>query len=128
MRATRLLSLFAATMLPLAATPSDTPLDDRIGIATHFGNTGHYIENWDIQKLIPKVVELGAGWIRDDFYWGHYETKKGVYEIPARAREWIDTAHAAGLKIVLVFNGANKLYDDPYDPLAYAAAAAHLAR
>jgi hypothetical protein len=135
-----LLPLPFATLLPLVATATaDAAADaasgaaapernDRMGVATHFGNPGHYIENWNIEKLIPRVVELGVGWIRDDFYWSGYEKQKGVYAIPPRARQWIDTAHAAGLKINLVFNGGNKLYKNPYDPAAYAAAAARLAR
>lgn len=98
-----------------------------MGVATHFGNTGHYIPNWNIDALIPEVVELGVGWVRDDFYWAQYEKEKGVYEIPPRYREWIDAANKAGLKVILVFNGANKLYDDVYAPEAYAAAAANLA-
>lgn len=124
----RTLTLFLAVLALLRPAATASPeLDDRVGVATHFGNTGRYVDNWDIDLLIPKVVELGAGWIRDDFYWSGYEKTKGEYSIPPRARRWIDAAHAAGLKIILVFNGSNKLYSDPYDPQAYAAAAAHLA-
>jgi hypothetical protein len=107
---------------------STKTLDYRVGVCTHFGLSGPYLPNWNIETLIPKVADLGAGWIRDELYWNHYEREKGVYELPARTRAWIDAANAAGIKVLLIFNGSSKLYADSYDAKAYAAAAANLAR
>lgn len=107
-------------------TPS-SPRNDRIGVNTHFAHRGDYIANYNIERTIPVIAELGVGWIRDEISWGSYESVKGTYALPERTRQWIDTAHQAGLKIVLIFNYGNDLYADRYDAAAYAKAVAHLA-
>ncbi len=98
-----------------------------MGVATHFSHP-HYVANYDIAGTIALAAELEVGWLRDELFWRFYETEKGRYELPERTRQWIDAANAAGLKIILCFNYGNKVYADPYDPEAYAKAAAHLAR
>lgn len=110
-----------------AARPPSRPRNDRIGVNTHFAHRGPYIENYNIERTIPVIAELGVGWIRDEISWGRYESVKGTYALPERTRQWIDAAHEAGLKILLIFNYGNDLYADRYDASAYAKAVAHLA-
>ncbi len=122
----RLAILGLLALLP--AAHADTVRNDRLGVATHFSHGGHYVANYDIETTMPIIAELGVGWIRDELSWGRYEQTKGVYALPERTRQWIDAANRAGLKILLIFNYGNKLYEDRYDPEAYSKAAAHLAR
>lgn len=116
---------------PTSTAPSSdlapVPLNERLGVATHFGNGGHYVANWDIDTCIRAATTLGVGWLRDDLHWQNYEKTKGRHELRPRDRRWIEAAHAAGLKIVLVLYGGNPLYENPYDPDAYARAAAAVA-
>ena len=102
-----------------------------MGVCTHFGLRGKYVEVWQPDELIPLIDELGVGWVRDELNWARYEASPGVYGLPEREREWIDALHARGIKIILVLNtgrGGNPAYSLPFDAEAYAKAAASLAR
>lgn len=104
---------------------------DGMGVCTHFGLRGKYVEVWNPDELIPIIDELGVGWVRDELNWARYEQSRGVYGLPERERAWIDALHARGIKIILVLNtgrGGNPVYSSPFDPEAYAKAAAQLAR
>src|SRR6266481_3785078 len=96
--------------------------DDRLGVGTHFS------QNWDPNAVMPLISGCGAGWIRDDVGWPDIERQKGVYSIPAKVKNWINVANRYGLKICIVFTYANKIYADPYDPVAYSKAVAWLAQ
>lgn len=101
-----------------------------MGVCTHFGLRGKYVDVWNPDELIPLIDELGVGWVRDELNWARYETSPGVYALPERERAWIDALHARGIKIILVLNtgrGGNPVHAAPFDPEAYAKAAAHLA-
>lgn len=139
--APRLLTLFSVLLASCSLVSAASPSSIRhphMGVQTHFGHGGpvtgsHWKhQSWDIGKTMPLIAELGVGWIRDEIFWNQYETEKGNYALPPRAREWIEAAHAANLKIILILNtdknNIQKLYSDPYDPEAYARAAANLAR
>lgn len=120
----------AAVTAPVVAVPPPAtigPLNFRMGVATHFGNGAHYIPNWKIEPCIRAAAELGVGWIRDDFHWKDYEKTKGRYVLPDRSRRWIEAANQAGLKIILILSGGNPLYENPYDPEAFARASAAVA-
>lgn len=137
------LALFLSTISFLAAALHAAPSPSSVrhpsmGVQTHFGHGGTVTtdsprhRSWDIQKSIQAASALGVGWIRDEIFWNQYETEKGRYQLPPRALEWIGAANAAGLKVLLIFNAdrnnVQKLYSDPYNPDAYARAAANLAR
>lgn len=99
----------------------------RIGYCVHTGRPG-----WPVDQVIEAVAQSGASWIRDDFYWNDIEKTKGVYSFPTSERyKSIEAAHAAGLKVIAIFNiqaKGNLVYgDDPYNPDAYAKAAAWFA-
>ena len=95
--------------------------DPQVGICTHFAFGG---SGWPPGYITPIIARTGAGWIRDDLFWSRVERSPGVYAIPKDTLAWIDAVHAAGIKIDLIFNYGNKIYPDPYDPQAYAKAAA----
>jgi hypothetical protein len=122
-------SLTRTTQAETATTPPQpAPVvkHPRLGTCVHFHQTG---KGWDVDTVMPLIVQSGVSWIRDEINWSALEKEKGVYAIPERDARWIEAAHKAGLKIMLLFNTrGNKLYENTYDPGAYARAAAWLAR
>jgi len=115
-------SLMASFSLPAAEQAEASPLNNRLGTATHF------VQGWDPVAIIPMIRDTGFGWIRDEIVWGDIEREKGKYQIPEATAKWIDIASQAGIKIIAVLNFENKIYTDRYDPVAYAAAAAFIAK
>ncbi len=96
--------------------------DDQVGVNTHFD------QNWNPAELMPRVADLGAGWIRDGVSWGDVEPEKHRYVVPAKTAAWIDAAQALHLHVLLILYYANKNYADPFSPPDYANAAAFLAK
>jgi hypothetical protein len=114
--------LIAAICARAAAAPETVARDDRIGICTHFS------QGWSVKELMPLIARSGAGWIRDDLNWADLEPTPGNYQIPSKARGWIQAAREMGLKIDLILAYGNPAYADHYDTDAYAKAAGWLAR
>jgi hypothetical protein len=114
--------LLVTTCVRAQAAPENSRRDDRIGVCTHFS------QNWSTELVMPLIAQSGAGWIRDDFGWAGMEPTRGSYRVPAKAKAWIQAAHAAGLKIDLILAYGNPAYADHYDTAAYAKAAGWLAR
>ncbi len=78
---------------------------------------------------MPLIADSGLTWLRDEIKWEEMEKEPGVYKIPAKDIEWVNAANDAGLKVLLLFNTrGNRIYDNPYDPAAYANAASWLAQ
>ena len=103
--------------------------DDRMGTQVHFmQGPGWSWRRWDLDKTMPLLAKSGLTWLRNGIYWGQVERVKGQYEIPKQSLLWIEKANAAGLKVSITFNGGNTLYADKYDPVAYAKAAAYVAK
>jgi hypothetical protein len=86
----------------------------------HFGTCVHFAQGWDYKQILPIVQDLGVGWVRDDLNWKNVERTKGAYIVPDKTMEWIKAVHAHGIKLILILNRDNKIYDDPYDADAYA--------
>ena len=113
------LSVLSALTHPLHA---DEPIrDDRVGVCAHFS------QNWSVDQVMPLIAKSGAGWIRDDLPWKDVEPTPGDYQIPPKTKNWIQAAKKAGLKVDVILAYGNPAYPDPYDPTAYAKAAAWLA-
>lgn len=85
-----------------------------------FGTCVHFAQGWDYKTILPIVQDLGVGWVRDDLNWKSVETAKGVYKVPEKTMEWIKAVHAHGIKLILILNRDNKIYENPYDADAYA--------
>jgi len=114
--------LIVATCEMGQAVPEKPVRDDRVGICTHFS------QNWPVGEIMPLIAKSGAGWIRDDLNWADLEPTRGNYQIPSKARGWIQAAKQMGLKIDLILAYGNPAYADHYDTDAYAKAAGWLAR
>ncbi|EIP98510.1 hypothetical protein OpiT1DRAFT_02967 [Opitutaceae bacterium TAV1] len=119
------------TAVPVGTTSTATSspaLNPHIGVTTHFVRKMKAFQHWDPDVYIPLIADLGAGWVRDEIVWAWMEKSRGNYEIPAKDRKWLDLAERHGIKVILTLSASNgKLYEDPYDPDAYAKAAAFLA-
>jgi hypothetical protein len=84
--------------------------------------------NWDVDKVLPLLKQMGVSVIRDEMDWGAIEKTKGVYALPPGMAHWFDAVTGAGIKVFLVLDYGNKLYDNPLDPQAYARYAAWMAQ
>ncbi len=87
---------------------------DQLGVQTHYGHKG-----WEPLSTIKPIKKMGVGWIRDDIFWSSVEKEKGKYQISDYTWKWINEARKNGLKIILILNGGNKLYKDPFDHDGY---------
>jgi hypothetical protein len=114
--------LIAATCARAAVAPETVARDGRIGLCTHFS------QGWSVKDVMPLIARSGAGWIRDDLNWADLEPTPGNYQIPSKAKGWIQAAREMGLKIDLILAYGNPAYADHYDADAYAKAAGWLAR
>ncbi|AHF90281.1 hypothetical protein OPIT5_08750 [Opitutaceae bacterium TAV5] len=124
-----LLSLLVTCPLAAATHPDARPLlNDRMGVATHFCHKTGWMRIWEAEKHIPMIAGLGVGWIRDEITWRDTEPERGQYRVSENTRKWIDLANAHGLKIIAILADRNSLYEDEFDPDAYARAAAWLAK
>jgi hypothetical protein len=116
-------SLFVLTdWVSAQAVPNKEGRDERIGVCTHFS------QNWSVAQIMPLIAKSGAAWIRDDLNWADMEPTPGNYQIPPKAKGWIQAAREMGLKIDLILAYGNPAYPDHYDTVAYAKAAGWLAR
>jgi hypothetical protein len=118
----RLLGLFAALLGggQGAAAPGLT-----VGVATHFD------QGWSL-SLIDKVgAAVGLGAIRDDLSWGKIESVRGRYDYSGPSAAYVAKACARGLRLLLMIDPRNRLYDGNatvHSPEGLAAYAAFLNR
>jgi hypothetical protein len=106
------------------AAPGDTPQMRGLGVGGHFGR----MPNWDIDKLIPLMKQMGVQYVRDEWGWEGVEKSKGVYAMPPEGQHKFDALNAAGIKIICALDYGNKLYKNPLDPDAFANYAAWMAK
>jgi aryl-phospho-beta-D-glucosidase BglC (GH1 family) len=96
------------------------------------GFAAHFQQGWSPDALVPKIVQSGAGMIRDDLGWWNCEPSRGMYTMRSQDTHWIGVASKAGLKIVVCLQYPPPWYKDasgnPYDPVAYGNVAAWLAQ
>ena len=120
-----LLGMFLNPRLVASENQGERVRNPHMGVCTHFGLQSY---KWDLDRLLPFIDELGVGWVRDEVYWEQVEPEKGRLVVPAHLKRWTDAVAQKGIRIVLVFNGGHKAYEDRYDPEGYSRAAAFLAR
>jgi len=94
-------------------TTTDRPFREILGVSCHF-NQGNRAGNIDL------LTDLEATWVRDGLTWAGIEKSQGVYCIPIWSRYWINKIHDAGLNIIMHLGYENDIYDNPWDPNAYA--------
>ena len=85
------------------------PIPQNVGVNIHF----HSVDQLSTQ--IATLQQLGVGWVRRDLYWKEIETSKGVYNF-SEYDTLIQALHIAGLRIVMVLDYNNPLYDNGNSP------------
>jgi len=81
-------------------------------INDYYGTNTHYrITERDPQKSLPIATAGGAGYIRDEILWKEYETEQGVYTMPEKYSNYIDTALENNLEVLVVLGYTNEFYD-----------------
>jgi len=108
----------------LTQPAAETPMMRGLGVGTHFGRK----PNWDVDKVLPLLKEMGVSVIRDGPEWATVEKTKGHYEIPPDDQYWFDKVTQSGIRVVLVLMRRNDIYENPLDPDAFARWAAYMAR
>jgi hypothetical protein len=117
----------AVNQTPAPAPQGDAgdPLPMRgLGVCTHMGR----MPNWDADKVVPLLKEMGVSVIREEMGWGGVEKTKGVYALPPGMAHWFDAVAAAGIKVFVVLDYGNKIYENELDPQAYANYAGWMAK
>jgi hypothetical protein len=106
------------------SAPGDAQQLRGLGVGGHFGR----MPNWDIDKLIPYMKQMGVQYVRDEWGWEGVEKTKGVYAMSPEGQHKFDALNAAGIKIICALDYGNKLYANPLDPDAFANYAAWMAK
>jgi len=97
--------------------------DPRPGVNTHFS------QGWPL-RYIDSAAALGTATIRDSLHWAKIETAPGQYFFTEQNSAHIASSCAAGMKVLLVIEPRNPLYDSgqsAYSPASQNAFASSLA-
>ncbi len=81
--------------------------DFNVGICTHFSQDKGIVE-----LNIRSMKNAGIGAIRDEATWSSIERQKGRLIMPQRCNDYVRSASAAGLDVMLILDYANRFYDD----------------
>jgi polysaccharide biosynthesis protein PslG len=103
-----LLTITAACAQAIPALPV-LPIPQNIGVNIHFHSDGQ------LSTQIATLQQLGIGWVRRDLPWKEIETSKGVYNFSGYDT-LINALHNAGLRIVMILDYNNALYDNGNSP------------
>jgi hypothetical protein len=95
---------------PFGSIKPNTPLDDRLGVCTH------YQQGWNTNSL-DFVAKAGFGMIRDEMTWGNVEREKGVLVLPNYAA-YIDKVLEKKIEPLLILNYSNRFYDNNNFPVS----------
>ncbi len=94
--------LISGLVLPAQAIAFD------LGVQTHFA------QGWQM-SLQDQVAQAGTRHFRDGIHWSTIETAPGAYDFTS-VQGWLDSARSKGKQPLLVFAGANPLYDNGETP------------
>jgi hypothetical protein len=78
-----------------------------VGLCTHFSQGKGIVE-----LNIRSMKNAGIGSIRDEATWSSIERQKGSLVMPQRYNDYVRSASAAGLDVMLILDYANRFYDD----------------
>jgi hypothetical protein len=110
------------------ATWTDPIRNAFLGFCTHYGQSSYPLESMDLLK------RYGFRRFRDEVSWSSVEREKGRYALPSHATRFLEHARSLEMEPLLIFDYANKLYDDgafpntPETIAAFGRYAAELAR
>jgi hypothetical protein len=81
--------------------------DFNVGVCTHFSQ-----DKGIVDLNIRSMKNAGIGTIRDEATWSSIERQKGRLVMPQRHNDYVRSASAAGLDVMLILDYANRFYDD----------------
>lgn len=93
--------------------------DAFLGFCTHFGHGSYPLESMDL------LNRYGFRRFRDEISWGDFERKRGEYAMPAQAVKFLGHSKELGMEPLLIFDYANRLYDNGGYPNSQEAMAAY---
>ena len=96
------------TTLATSSTSTQNKAEDfHVGVCTHFSQGKGIVE-----LNIRSMKNAGIGAIRDEATWSSLERQKGRLVMPERHNQYVRSASAAGLNVMLILDYANRFYDD----------------
>jgi hypothetical protein len=105
-----LIFCFGLTEISIANSSKSTQNiteDYNVGVCTHFSQNKGIIE-----LNIQSMKNAGISAIRDEATWSSTERQKGRLVMPERYTQYVRSASAAGLDVMLILDYANRFYDD----------------
>lgn len=78
--------------------------------ATTFGVQTHFAQ-FDNQDVIPLIKDSGILYIRDEQYWNHIETVKGIFNYPEKFTNYMSSLKSNNIEPLLILNWSNRYYD-----------------
>jgi len=84
---------------------SNSPSGVFFGAQTHFGQFRSGVD-----ALLDLIKDAGIGWIRDEVYWSQVEKEKGAFRFPLAYDEYLRSAQARGIQVLLILDFGNALY------------------
>lgn len=99
--------LFGLLLLLLSGTGAASAQAKRltVGVATHFE------QGWSLSLVDSVNARVGLHAIRDDLSWGKVESVRGKYDFAGPPAAFVSHACAKGLKLLLMIDPRNRLYD-----------------
>jgi hypothetical protein len=104
--------VFCSGLIKTATADSSTSTQNKsehflVGVCTHFSQGKGIIE-----MNIHSMKNAGIGAIRDEATWSSLERQKASLVMPQRYTDYVRSASAAGLNVMLILDYANRFYDD----------------
>ncbi len=106
---------------PAAAVEAVRPaadLESDLGVTVEFAGHAH--------EQVDQMAAVGIGWVRTDLAWSHAEREPGKYDFSAWDR-LVAAAEGKGVRVLLILDYGNALYDGMAPPCSDPARAAFAA-
>jgi hypothetical protein len=118
-RRSRLAAVALATVLLSMAPAIAAEPAFLAGVGTHFAQAPQTLE-----QGLQALRQGGFASLRDEMYWATVESGTGEFSVPPRWSQFVQDAHAQGLRPLLVLDYGNPLYDAGNKPRSAQAIAA----
>ena len=117
------LAVPVALAVSAPATAAETPrrpaaLESDVGVTVEFAGHAH--------EQVEEMAAAGIGWIRADLAWSHAEREPGKYDFSAWDR-LVGAAESKAIRVLLILDYGNALYDGMAPPCSDPARAAFAA-
>ncbi|GBC99383.1 Beta-xylosidase [bacterium HR17] len=103
----------ATRLVSVCWLPEPAPIgeDSPFGVCTHFGQFKHKVPD-----TLDLMRRMGAAWLRDELYWSEVEREQGKFIFPTYYDAYMRAAGESGIRPLIIFNYANRHYDNGVAP------------